>query len=230
MSIGDALKFEKSWIGDIWKGIKKDPKRLVLGVDPLSTKAWNAVLGRKDKPIVGDFGGPTKESYQNANAKGISTGTASTMHGIAKAIAGTYGAYGAAGGLGNAAGIGSTGGATAGTTGSTVGAGGTGAIGAGAAGGAAEAIPEVVISGSTGSGLGTAGAVGAGAGAGGATASSSNGNSWRDQMQQMPGQQQDNGQAAQAAEQRRQMEAMIEQERLRRESFRRNAIARSMLS
>lgn len=101
MSIGDALKFEKSWIGDIWKGIKKDPKRLVLGVDPLSTKGWNAILGRKDKSIVGDFGGPTKESYQNAQDKGIQTGTASTLHGAAKGVAAALGGYYAGGALGN---------------------------------------------------------------------------------------------------------------------------------
>jgi hypothetical protein len=224
MSLGDALKFEKSWVGDIWKGIKKDPKRLVLGVDPLSTKAWNAVLGRNDKPVVGDFGGPTKESYQNAQDKGIQTGTASTLHGIAKAVAGVYGGYGAAGGLGNAAGslvssssfTPAAGGIGSGTTGA----------GYGVAGGAAEAIPEVVVTGTTGSGLGTA-ATGAGVGAGGATAanSNSNGQSWRDQMQ-MPGQQDDS--QAQADENRRQLEMMMEQERLRRESFRRSAIARAM--
>lgn len=106
MSIGDALHFEKSWLGDIWKGIKKDPKRLILGVDPLSTKGWNAILGRKDKPIVGDFGGPTKEAYQNAQDKGISTGTASTLHGAAKGVAAALGGYYAGGALGN---VGSTG-------------------------------------------------------------------------------------------------------------------------
>lgn len=101
MSIGDALGFEKSWLGDIWKGIKRDPKRLILGVDPLSTKAWNAVLGRHDKPVVGDFGGPTKEAYQNAQAKGIQTGTASTLHGAAKGVAAALGGYYAGGALGN---------------------------------------------------------------------------------------------------------------------------------
>lgn len=231
MSIKDALKFEKSWVGDIWKGVKRDPKRLILGVDPISTKGWNAVLGRKDKSVVGDFGGPTKESYQNAQDKGINTGTASTLHGIAKAVAAAWGGYGAANGIINgAAALGSTGAVGSGT-GAAAGAGaGGGAIGSGAgvAGGAVEAMPEVVITGSSGGGLGTGAAAGAGAGAG-ATASQGNGNnSWRDQMQQMPGQQQDSSDDY-AAEQRRLMEQMIEQERLRRESFRRNQIARAMV-
>jgi hypothetical protein len=223
MSLKDALGFEAFNIKDIWKGIKKDPKRIVLGVDPLSTKAWNTVLGRNDKPIVNQLGGPTKDRYERANEAGIHTGTASTLHGIASVIAGAYGGAGAANGLGNAAGsLGSSttftpatgGGATGGATGA----------GYGAAGGAAEAIPEVVVTGTTGGG--TAAAIGAGAGAGGATAANSNGNNWRDQMQ-MPGQQ-DDSQQAQADENRRQLEAMMEQERLRRESFRRSQIARAM--
>lgn len=226
MSLKDALGFESFNIGNFFKNLKHDPKRIFLGVDPLSTKAWNTVLGRNDKPLVNQLGGPTSQTYKDANAKGISTGTASTLHGIASVIAGAEGGAGAFNGLGNAAGsLGGGGGTTGGTVGGATGTGG----GAAVAGGASEAIPEVVISGSSGGGLGTAGA--AGAGAGGATASNSNGNSWRDQLQQqgMPGQQQNAGDEY-AAQQRRQMEQMIEQERLRRESFRRNAIARTMLS
>lgn len=134
--------------------------------------------------------------------------------------AGGYFAGGAAGG-----GAGSSGYA-AGGSGATGGAGAGAATGASVAGGAAEAIPEVVVTGSTGSGLGMA-ATGAGVGAGGATAANSNsGQNWRDQLQ-MPGQQ-DNSEQAQADENRRQLELMIEQERLRREAFRRNQIARAM--
>jgi hypothetical protein len=223
MSLKDALGFEAFNLKDTWRGIRHDPKRLLLGVDPLSTKAWNTVLGRNDKPIVNQLGGPTKDRYKRAQDEGIKTGTASTLHGIASVIAGGYGAYGAAGGLGNAAG-GVGAGVGGGATGGTVAGG--GATGAGIAGGAAEAIPEVVITGSSGSGLGTA-AAGAGVGAGGATAANSNsGHSWRDQLQ-MPGQDQNSGDDY-AAEQRRQMELMMEQERLRRESFRRNQIARAL--
>lgn len=136
----------------------------------------------------------------------------------------------AAGGYFGAGALGGAGGAGGGSTGGAVGGGTAGGVGGGSlsgggiAAGAGEAIPEVVITGSSGGGLGTA--AGAGAGAGGATAANSNGNNWRDQMQ-MPGQQQDASDDY-ATEQRRLMEQMMEQERLRRESFRRNQIARAL--
>jgi hypothetical protein len=136
-------------------------------------------------------------------------------------VAGGYFAGGALGGGAGSSGYGAAGSGATGTTG----AGATGA-GAGVAGGAAEVLPEVVVTGTTGNG--TAAAVGAGAGAGGETAANSNGdsNNWRDQMQ-MPGQQDDSEQAR-AEDERRQLELMMEQERLRREAFRRNQIARAM--
>lgn len=101
MSIGDALKFEAFNLKDMWKGIKKDPKRIFLGVDPASTWAWNKVLGRNDKPIVNQLGGPTNDRFQRAQDAGINTGTASTLHGVAKGVAGALGGYYAGGALGN---------------------------------------------------------------------------------------------------------------------------------
>lgn len=207
MSIGDALHFEKSWISDIWKGIKRDPKRLFLGVDPISTKGWNAVLGRNDKPVVGHLGGPTKESYQNAQDKGIKTGTASTLHGIAKAVAGAYGAYGASGGLGNAAGsIGGGNGEFA-------------DVGSGAYGN--SALADAGFGGSSAPAL---------AGTGGTTAGSgSSGFDWQKLVKQgMGGQGQ--GQDSDGSEDQRQLEQWMEEERMRREAFRRDAIARAMKS
>lgn len=94
--LSDALRFEVSHTKDLWKGIKSDPKRLVLGVDPLSTGAWNAVLGRDDQPLVNQVGGPLEENYQNAEAQGINTGPGRTAHGVAGTVAALYG--GAAGG------------------------------------------------------------------------------------------------------------------------------------
>lgn len=96
--LSDALKFDRSWLKDQWKGIKSDPKRLVLGVDPVSTAGWNAVLGREDQPLTNEFGGPTEQSYQNAEAQGINTGPGRTAHGVAKTIAGFYGMQGLGGG------------------------------------------------------------------------------------------------------------------------------------
>lgn len=103
MSIGDALKFDLFSGKALVKGIAKDPKRLVLGVDPASTKMWNGILGRKDKPLVNTFGGPTKSTFASADAHGLDTGTARTAHAVAKTVAGIWGGYGAMNGLGNAA-------------------------------------------------------------------------------------------------------------------------------
>lgn len=87
-----ALKFETFNVKGIVKDIAKNPQRLLVGaVDPLGTKIANKVLGTKWKPAVNQLGGATKERFQQAEAKGIDTGTAKTLHGIAGAIAGFYG-------------------------------------------------------------------------------------------------------------------------------------------
>jgi hypothetical protein len=106
--LDDALKFEVSRTKDIFKGIKNDPKRLVLGVDGPSTALWNGILGRDDKPVVGMLGAPTEQNYQNAQARGIDTGPARTMNTAAQMVAALYGGQ-ALGALG--AGAGGTGGA-----------------------------------------------------------------------------------------------------------------------
>jgi len=103
--LSDALSFEMFNLKDMWKNIKKDPKRLVLGVDPASTWVWNKVLGRDDKPIVDQLGGPYGGKaisvgpdqggvYQRAQDAGINTGPGRTMHDIAHVIAAFYGANG----------------------------------------------------------------------------------------------------------------------------------------
>jgi len=97
--LSDALRFETSHVSDLWSGIKKDPKRLVLGMDPASTWAWNKVLGRDDQPLVNQLGGPTEQNYENAEARGIDTGAGRTLHGIAGTIAGAYGGQAAGGAL-----------------------------------------------------------------------------------------------------------------------------------
>lgn len=117
---GDALNFEQFHFKDMWNKLKKDPKRVVLGVDPLSTKAWNAVLGRKDEPIVdqlgGAYGGHTISAfgntdggvYKRAEEAGVDTKAGGQMQDIAHVIAAIYGAQGLGnigpsnmGGLGN---------------------------------------------------------------------------------------------------------------------------------
>lgn len=114
--LNDSLDFEKFFAKDLLSGIKKDPKRLVLGVDPASTWAWNQVLGRDDKPLVDQMGGPYDGRvfsfghgdggvYDRAQAAGINTKSASMNHDAAHLIAASY-AVG--GGLGNTGGEGGT--------------------------------------------------------------------------------------------------------------------------
>jgi hypothetical protein len=173
MSISDALKFEKFNFGKMFKDLKADPKRIFLGVDPLSTKGWNAILGRNDEPIVGHFGAPKQQNFDAAQKAGINTGTASTLHGAAQGIAAIYGAGGLSGigGAGTAAGAGGAGAAGVG--------GGSAAAGGGIAGAIGEAaIPEVVVSAGGGSGVGAvAGGAGAASAAAANSSSSSNGKS-----------------------------------------------------
>lgn len=89
--LSDALKFEVAHTKDIFRGIGKDPKRLVLGLDPLTTGFWNAALGREDEPIVNQLGGPTEQQYGRAEDQGINTGPGRTAHGVAGTVAGFYG-------------------------------------------------------------------------------------------------------------------------------------------
>lgn len=119
--LGDVLSFDKYVLSDIWKGIKKDPERLLLGaVDPISTKMWNKVTGKDYEPLVDQMGGPygghtvsafgnnTGGVYGRANAAGINTGPGSNAHDAAHVIAAIYGGQGAMGGLGNIGGAGSS--------------------------------------------------------------------------------------------------------------------------
>jgi hypothetical protein len=99
-----VLKFEKSHLKNLWRGIKKDPKRLILGVDPISTKGWNKILGRDDRALVNQLGGATAHDYQQAMSEGIDIGPGKQMQDVAGMIAGVVGGGAAASGLGAAAG------------------------------------------------------------------------------------------------------------------------------
>lgn len=107
--LSDSLDFEKFFAKDLWSGIKKDPKRLVLGVDPASTWAWNKILGRDDKPLVDQMGGPYDGRvvsfghgdggvYDRAQAAGINTKSAAGNHDAAHMIAASYALGGGLGG------------------------------------------------------------------------------------------------------------------------------------
>jgi hypothetical protein len=93
----DLFKFENHFSVNFFKDIKKDPSRLLTGVDPFSTKAWNAVTGSDKKPLVNMFGSPGEQYYESAKAKGINTGAATDFHAVADMVAAFYGAQGIAG-------------------------------------------------------------------------------------------------------------------------------------
>jgi hypothetical protein len=106
----DVLGFEKFNLKDMFGKIKKDPKRLLLGVDQGSTQVWNKVLGKDDEPITNWGGGPTGAAYVRAGQQGVPTKAGHKMHDLAEIIAGMIVLNGAA----NVMGGGSMGGAPAG--------------------------------------------------------------------------------------------------------------------
>jgi hypothetical protein len=127
---GFENNFTKNLLGDL----ASDPSRLLTGVDPFSTAAWNGVLGTDNEAMVNAFGSPGQQYYDRAAADGIDTGPAGQLHGVADVIAGAFAANGLAGIGGGAGAAGSGAGAGAGATAGGMTAGGAGAA-AGAAGG-----------------------------------------------------------------------------------------------
>lgn len=93
------FKFEKNNLSRMVGQVKDNPERLLLGAaTPVGTKVWGKVLDKDWKPVVNEWGGATKESYEDAARKGIDIGPAAKMHAVAQAIASFY-AGGAAGKL-----------------------------------------------------------------------------------------------------------------------------------
>jgi hypothetical protein len=167
--LGDDLKFNAFVGKDFFKNLKHDPKRAILGVDPLSTKLWNKILNRDDKPLVDQLGGPYgghtisafgKQNggvYQRARDEGIDTGASEKMQDLAHVVAAVYGAGGIAG-----------------AGGGTPAAGGEGATGWGGAGtggfeGALSFGPGMSVGGGNAGQLASAGGIQGGAGIGSAT-------------------------------------------------------------
>jgi hypothetical protein len=89
--IKKALKFEAFNVKKIVKGVLKNPKQLIFGIDPLGTKIGNTVWGSKDEALVNQLGGATKNTFAEAQAKGMDTGLAENLHKVAGAVAGFYG-------------------------------------------------------------------------------------------------------------------------------------------
>ena len=96
--LDDMLAFEKSNLKYWYDALRKNPGRLLIGVDPFATKITNEVLGKDYEPLLNQMGGPSKGAYVRAQQKGIDTSSSAGAHQIAAAVASWY-----AGGAGAAA-------------------------------------------------------------------------------------------------------------------------------
>src|SRR3972149_2401609 len=91
------MGFQNSFSKNFGKDLLKHPTRLLTGIDPLSTKISNTVLGRDDKPMVNMTGSPDEQYYAKAEAEGVDTGAARKFHKVADNVAMAIGAQGLAG-------------------------------------------------------------------------------------------------------------------------------------
>ncbi|RMH95437.1 hypothetical protein [Pseudomonas songnenensis] len=122
---GDLGNFEVFNLKGMANQVKDNPARLLYGsADPFSTKVWNKILGRDDKPLIDQWGGAADHRYEEAEDAGINTGAGKTGHGIARAIASFYTGGAAAGAMGGGAGA-ASGAGTAGGSGGLLGSTGT---------------------------------------------------------------------------------------------------------
>ncbi len=101
--LSDIFDFKAFEGKQIWDSVRKKPSRLLTGVDPASTSAWNGIKGSDDKALVDEWGGTTKENMAAADKAGINTGPGRKLEGLAHVVAayfaGNY-AGGKLGGLG----------------------------------------------------------------------------------------------------------------------------------
>lgn len=101
-----GFDFENFHFKEIGKDLLRNPERMFIGsLDPMSTKMWNKVLGRDDKPIINQMGGPAEHRYADYIAQGgdpEAAENAARAHQVAGAVASIYagGALGAAAGAG----------------------------------------------------------------------------------------------------------------------------------
>lgn len=103
--VKDVLGFELFNAKNIWKAIRKDPERLLLGAaDPASTEIWNTILGKDYEPMVDQMGGAYDGKvlsigdeggvYKKAQNHGINTGPGRDMQRAAHVIAAMFAANG----------------------------------------------------------------------------------------------------------------------------------------
>ena len=70
--LGDIADAHGQFTRSVLTGLKDNPSMLLHGMDPLSTKVGNALTGRHDTPIVGQFGGPNPDTLAKMNGGGRS--------------------------------------------------------------------------------------------------------------------------------------------------------------
>jgi hypothetical protein len=66
--VGDATK------EGLVEGVIKNPSRLLTGVDPVSSKSWNGILGTNKKSLVSVTGGPTNRTLDKFGAGKLTRG------------------------------------------------------------------------------------------------------------------------------------------------------------
>lgn len=148
--LGNMLDFEKFNMKKIGNSIADNPERLFLGgLDPVGRKLWGTVLNKDYDHALNAYGGPSDETYAQAEQAGVNTGPSEASHRVAQAIASIY----AGGALGNLAGQAANAGqaAMAGTTAAE------GAAGAAEAGQAAQAAEAASAANTTATGFGGVG-------------------------------------------------------------------------
>lgn len=88
------LGFENSFSKNFLKDLGNDPSRLITGVDPLSTGAWNGVLGTHKQPLVNMYGSPGPQYSQKYAEEGGDPTAGQQFSTLADTIAGFYGGKG----------------------------------------------------------------------------------------------------------------------------------------
>jgi hypothetical protein len=130
----NMFDFENFKIKDMLEQLKSHPQRILMGVDPLSTKVWNKITGTHYEPLVdalgGAYGGHTISAFGNndggvyarAKAAGINPGAGGNLEDAAHVAMAVFGLGGLAGALGGAGAGAGTGAADVAATGGEAGA------------------------------------------------------------------------------------------------------------
>jgi hypothetical protein len=101
--IGKSVKFQWDRAKNIVREVAADPTRAVTGIDPISTSAWNNVLGTDNRALVNQLGGARERDFQRYEAEHgrDALGASRSLSTAADYTAGLLGAAGAANGIAN---------------------------------------------------------------------------------------------------------------------------------